>query len=178
MNLIVYFHGFGSNANSDKVRQLEAAFPNDIVLSWNIDHRDPDQSIKELCIKLDSTLIDGVHKYRKVVFVGTSLGAWYAKKLAEIYHAEMWLANPCFEPSKTLVELKVESEIANKYEKIIPPQTMVKYFLSKYDEVIDHSELITEVKPSLITIVDGETHRFHKRGFQLVMEDIEKYLSK
>jgi predicted esterase YcpF (UPF0227 family) len=90
----------------------------------------------------------------------------------------MWLANPCFEPSKTLVELKVESEIANKYEKIIPPETMVRYFFSKYDEVIDHSELITEVKPSLITIVDGETHRFNKRGFQLVMEDIEKYLSK
>lgn len=159
--LIVYCHGYGSSANTDKVRRL-AAVANSEVYAWNI-HIDPELSLPFLEDHIDGILVHDMHDEAELVFVGTSLGGWYASKLAEKYGARAIIVNPSYDPSNGLAKYDVNESIRSKYD-AMPILKNARYVIAKDDEVINFDELL----PKLPNVVMSETggHRFNGPEFE------------
>lgn len=127
--LIVYFHGFNSSPKTEKVNRLKLAFPDDYVYAFPI-NIDPDIANKDLEMAIDSVLIDHLNEDVEVIFVGTSLGAWWANKFGTLYHCPALLINPCEDPAKTLGLIK--------FMPMIYRPEHSAYFIAKHDEIIEH----------------------------------------
>lgn len=94
---IVYLHGFGSSGNSAKSDQLKSIFGEDHVIS-------PDLPIDpHAVIELINSLVHD-NKDFPLVFVGTSLGGFYAHYFSTKYDAPCILVNPSTEPHITMKE--------------------------------------------------------------------------
>ena len=86
--VIVYCHGYASSNKTDKVFRLKKMLPDAEVHAWNI-AIDPEISIPYLTGKIDLDILatNPLEENINLIFVGTSLGGWYASKLADIYKA-------------------------------------------------------------------------------------------
>ena len=165
--LIVYCHGYGSGANSSKLKVLQSAGFNAHCFEADID---PVDAVFHLTNKIDNLLIDHLNQDIELVFVGTSLGGWMASKLAKMYGAKAVIINPSVDPSTSLLKYGVSKEICEKYS-VFAPHEEHKYFFAKYDEVIDNqifSKNLTDAGFN-VTIVPDADHRFEKH-FGLVID--------
>lgn len=163
--LVVYCHGYGSSSNTDKVQRLRD-FGFD-VYAWDIDI-DPRVSIPYLENKIDDLLLDNIHHNIDLVFIGTSLGCWYASKLADAYGAKAILINPSYTPAKSLLRYGVSTDIASKYDNTVFDENDT-VIVAKDDEVIDHSDRdFSNAKAVILSETGG--HRFNGREFDLVKD--------
>lgn len=168
MNLIFYFHGYGSSPNTDKVARLREAFPNDEVLAPSIpvDYRTAD---RELSAFIMNALLDHM-TCGTIVFIGTSLGGYWAMSKAREFGVASVLINPSFDPAESLQKY---GENTN-HPRIHPLDTdrFAKYFFADVDEVIPNTAL-RKLVDDQATIVAGEDHRFNRHGFQLVIDHVK-----
>lgn len=170
-SLVVYFHGYGSSSNTDKVARLQDQLPNSKVVAFDIDVN-PKNSIPDLIKKIDQAIIN--EDVSTVIFVGTSLGAWYAGTLGEVYGVHSVLINPCLDPNTSLRKYNVaESICENYYELEALPSS--KYFCSLNDEVIDHSPLLSKNFPSM-SVYDKADHRFNGPEFEDVIQYVKDFV--
>jgi hypothetical protein len=172
--VIIYFHGYGSSAMSNKVDTLKEHFP--LTYSYDIG-ADPSVSLNSLSKNIDDLLLS--HKYLNdkelsLVFVGTSLGAWYAERLGLMYKAKMVLVNPCFSPSKTLSELGLDKSIADKYDDMSFDGDSI-VIIAEDDELIDFSPILDKISNKLIKSKTGG-HRFNGEEFNLVINHIKSII--
>lgn len=91
---ILYFHGFLSVGNGQKPRSIREAMPDAGVLS-------PDLVFDPL---VNRSIIAGLVQSLdrgSLIFVGTSLGGFWAHHAAQSYGCPCILVNPCVSPSRT-----------------------------------------------------------------------------
>lgn len=163
---IIYFHGYGSSPNTDKVTELRKHFSE--VHAFPIDV-DPDKSLPYLEEEIDHILASSINSEKPLVFVGTSLGAWYAGRLAKLYYTPAVLINPCWSFKAVKTDLGISEEIKAKYETLGFEYAVheTTFFLATNDEVID----FTNFHPSAKTIYnDKADHRFNGEPFEQVIE--------
>lgn len=173
--LIVYFHGYQSSSNSDKVNQLKSAFPEDYVYSFDADI-DPYIAIDDVDGKIESVLLDHMNEDIDIIFIGTSLGAWLAAELGNMYDVDCILINPVLNPSESLKKYNVPENIRGRYDQLtINPRS--KFFIAKNDEVIDHTELMKLLTEKNIKFyVDEEAnHRYNGNSFAKVIGKINEH---
>jgi predicted esterase YcpF (UPF0227 family) len=161
--LIVYFHGYGSNADSSKVNQLRSAGFD--VSSWDIDI-DPDISIPYLEDKIIDLLLNNLNADINLIFIGTSLGAWYAAKLGDSFYAPPILINPCYDPTNILSRHQLPKELLEKYHPIKFTNEHAVY-LGDNDEIIDYSGV--DFGNAVVHRIEGADHRFNEH-FSLVID--------
>lgn len=173
--LVFYFHGYGSSPDSTKVSRLREALSDCEVHSFPI-NIDPRVAIPELYEHIESVLLDEPHSEDSVLFVGTSLGAWYAGHLANLYGLPSILINPSCTPSVSLERYDIPVSIRGAYPDLVIPEN-AEVFLAERDEVLDHSEVMKFT--GRITVVEEANHRFDGEAFSMVIERIrEKMLDK
>lgn len=102
---IIYMHGFASVGNSPKSQALRAAFPNSTVHS-------PDLPIDPT--KIIAVISKIVHEATEfpIVFVGTSLGGFWANYFAHKFDAPCVLVNPSTVPVDTMTS-RIGTDIKN-----------------------------------------------------------------
>ena len=174
--IVVYFHGYGSSPASDKVNVLRErlkvpvhAFPQDIDL---------DVATPLIMHNIDMVLADKQHGESNVLFVGTSLGGWMASEMGAMYRIPAIVINPSCDPATSLSKYGVPQHIRSKYDRIkfSPNNT---YFFAANDEVIDNSNVVTDLlrwKYDVHVDFEGD-HRFNGRPFDRVIDTIkQKYL--
>lgn len=164
---IVYCHGYASSPNTDKVKELRKNFSE--VLAFPIDP-DPDVSIPFLEEEIDYHLLDNINSEKGLVFVGTSLGAWYAGRLACLYGCPAVLINPYYSSAAKKIDVGLPKELGEKYDALgfsFPENT--RFFLGTNDEVIDFSELVQKY-PAIWTQWCPAGHRFNGPEFQQVID--------
>lgn len=172
--LVIYFHGYNSSPNTDKVARLckESSF---LTYAFPI-HLDPSVAYPELVSKIDDVLMNFHNNENiKLVFVGTSLGGWWASKLAKEYGCKSIIINPSSEPANSLRKYDVPERICTQYEDISFPDNAT-YFFAKNDGLLDHTELIrmlTEQKKDVRIYKDGG-HRFNGASFEKVVDYIKE----
>lgn len=174
--LVVYFHGFGSFPESSKTDRLRESLSGEYeVHAFPIDI-DPEIALAELSEHIDSLLLEDMHRPDKVLFVGTSLGGWWASKLGELYDIPAIVINPSITPHTSLYKHKVSEEISLKYTPIV---TSVKneYFFGSRDKIIDSTEFrkTLDIIGAKYTVVDA-SHRFNGSEFELVIGKIHELL--
>jgi len=172
--MIVYFHGYGSSKTSDKVSRLKKD-PDFNVYSFNIDI-DPEVAYAELIHNIDMALIEDLHNPEEVVFVGTSLGGWWASKMADLYKCKAVIINPSIFPETSLLKHGVSADICSKYHPLITNMNY-KYFFARYDEVIDSKTFMEGLIDSGydVTVDDKANHRFGGESFERVVEYIKAF---
>lgn len=171
-NVIVYFHGYGSNPKSHKVAMLKS-LPNVEVFAYTA-NIDPDIAVTEVSENIDRMLLDDTVNDVNIIFIGTSLGAWLASKLAYTYCVKTVLINPSVTPHITLKRYGIPDDICNKYTPLIPSFTD-KFIFAEDDVVIDNTAfrnfLITTGYD--VTVVPSGGHRFSGDTFkQYVMDEL------
>lgn len=162
--IVFYFHGYGSNPNSDKVNQLvEAGLE---TCSWAI-NIDPDISVPYLEEKILSVILDHLHEPIELYFVGTSLGAWYADKLGQLFESDnVILINPSYDPRNSLHKYGVNDLVSSKYDPIRFGKNH-RVYIGTNDEVIDFTDF--DFGEAKVTYVEGADHRF-KEHFKIVID--------
>jgi predicted esterase YcpF (UPF0227 family) len=167
--IVVYFHGFGSSAQTDKVQQLrDAGFE---THAWDI-YVDPLISQNELLDKIDSMLLDDMHNECKFFFVGTSLGAWYASLLGHLYGIKTILINPSYNPKESLAKYGVDQKILDNYFIGIDFSPKQKVFIGTNDKIIDFTNV--DFNGADVTYIEGGDHRFNKK-FHHVIDYIKDF---
>lgn len=169
--MIIYLHGFNSsaNVNSDKVKLL-STIDEVYVAKYDSFHSYTD---------IFKDLTDAVEGFKNKVFVGTSLGGFYASKLAKHYSAPAVCINPCINPHISLRPLTnipmtnyidgavkhLTSDVCNSYDshEISEKSTFSVnplLLLDRDDELLD-SEFTAETLKSWETVIfEGGNHRF------------------
>lgn len=176
---VIYFHGFASSPNGSKVDLLrQAGF---IVSAPEIDI-DPDIAEPYLIefIKQESVRNSGID--RQCIFVGTSLGGYWAARMGELFEGAAVLINPAMHPENSLRKfIGPYVNYATGEQKILTEDIVAKYanypsagshryrayFIAKHDTVIE-----TPDEGSLF-VYDSDDHR----GMSF-FGDVIKYLKK
>lgn len=169
--LVFYFHGYASSPATDKVARLKEHFPDTFAFPINID---PDVSVPYLEDQIEHTLYGHVQDHNTVVvFVGTSLGAYYAAEMASIFpSSKLILINPPVEVGDALVSLGVDPEIAGKYSFTDTDQAD-RVFLATHDELFHYEEDIDKwSKKENVVFLEGR-HRFNGPEFDEVIAYIK-----
>lgn len=172
--IIIYFHGYNSSPNSDKVERLRQ-IPDSIVHAFPASV-DPDVAIDSVGNEILNVLLDRIHTDDQIVFVGTSLGGWLASKLATMYDVPAILINPSFNPAITLERYDVPVEVRNRYKPIVPRMFKDVYFFAEQDDVIPNEEMRGALRMLGGTVFVDKTadHRFNGEPFEEVCKYIER----
>jgi hypothetical protein len=150
--LVVYFHGLGGSPNSSKVKDLrDAGF---LVEAPSIPV-DPVKAEATLDDFLDRVITKHYYdgSFTKVVFVGTSLGGFWAARMGEKWDATQVLVNPAMSPEislkkyldsgyvdyQTNTSKSMTCEIVESFNKYSSKGSLVNrhFFIAKNDQVVD-----------------------------------------
>lgn len=190
MATIVFLHGFGSVGDSPKSQQLKSAFPKDTVLAPNLPN-DPDA-----VVALVSELL--VRYHEPLLFVGTSLGGFWANYFGKKFEATAILINPSITPSERAKEyigktinnyatgepITTTQETVDGFarcEKEINESTVnnpIQVFIAANDEVLDYRKAIMypPFRNKCRLFLDGG-HRFEKHWDAVVVRYIWQLLN-
>lgn len=165
MHTIVYFHGLGSSAKTDKVQWLQERFPHDKVLAFDAS-LDPIIAMWDVGNSILLSLVDD-HSDGDLIFIGTSLGAWLANELSNEFKCRAILINPSYNP-----------KFPGYHKMELGGLERKTFIIDRLDTVIDHSELICDLGDANIKYADGAGHQFSGKEFFVMMDDLAKELQK
>lgn len=189
--MIVYLHGFGSSGASNKVDALRERFGTENVWSPDLPF-DPHEVIKLVV----NFVTENRHNLGKLVFVGTSLGGFYASYFAHKFDAPAILVNPSCKPSDTLRKrLGVNRNYATNEEFMVELAhldymdymreyinreyngALINLYVAKDDDVIPY-EIPLEYYRHTATkvVVDTGGHRFTE-NWDMVMDRVNEILT-
>lgn len=191
-DLIVYFHGFGSSPYGDKVRAMRDKYDGRATFLAPV--LGPDGDWTEHTVK--NLLKYALEKADKALFVGTSLGGFWANYYGEMFDVTRALINPCLDPKLQLVRhvgttvqigdnapFDFTQKMLDGYPDAQTPEQWVNYntwhFLDLNDPVVDNTVLQSWImarglQNRAVYTHDGD-HRFATR-FHLVENFIESWL--
>jgi predicted esterase YcpF (UPF0227 family) len=154
---IVYFHGYGSNSGTDKVQGLKDAGFDVVAPDIPILYSDAVAYLNKFIVDLGTT---------DLIFVGTSLGAFWAETMGTKFIVPVVLINPSCTPSDTLKrynDSKLSAFQLSKYKDLNPQKGLPRIvILAKDDEVLDY-HVAADLFKSKAQVVFCESggHRFN-----------------
>lgn len=97
--MIVYLHGFNSTGtDSGKFTELVKGLPDIDIYAPTYPSNNPDEAIRII-----SELVENNRdEYDELMFIGTSMGGYFAQYLGRKYDAKVVLINPAINPAITL----------------------------------------------------------------------------
>jgi len=194
--MIIYLHGFASTGASSKVDMLRDKFGTERVLSPDLPF-DPKEVHSLIQSKISAYFYNGsLQKAQKLIFVGTSLGAFYANYFGHLYDSPAVLVNPSPDPGLSLysklgtnVNYITKEEfmvsiahldklsLMRKYVRENYAGPLVNLFVAKDDDVIPY-EYVLESFPyyNSLTVTEDGGHRFTKHWDKVVqrVDEISK----
>ena len=145
-NTILYFHGFNSSSDSDKAQEFKKFIENN-TSQTKIIIPDLEDDFKEAHKQIE-TLID--INSPNILYMGSSLGGYYALYFAQLYKSKSVLINPAIAPLNDFeIHLGKNENYAtgNKF-------TILKDDIS-YIRSLHHKKIL-EPKNNLILLESGD----------------------
>ena len=172
-NTILYFHGFKSSSDSGKAQDFRKFIENQ-TSQTKILIPDLEDSFQEANKQIEDLISENAPN---ILFMGSSLGGYYALYFAQLYKTKSVLINPAIPPLKDFeIHLGKNENYAtgNKFtitkndisyirtlyhKKISEPKNHLILLESK-DEILNYIETTSYFKGSLIDIVYGGNHSY------------------
>jgi uncharacterized protein len=159
MQTIIYFHGYNSSSRSRKAQELKQYF--DVFApDIPIDPVSASTVLFDFCSNVLKT-------HQSIVFVGTSLGGYWAHTMAQQFASSCVLINPSCTPAETLAKYKDctlnEVQLAGYNPVVVDTNAQKTVILSVNDTVLDYHiayELFKERQHCKIVLDYQENHRF------------------
>lgn len=188
--MICYLHGFASSGVSSKVDMLRKRFGDNQVVAPNLPF-DPNEVYTLVNDIVREKYYKDVSSNRRLIFVGTSLGAFYANYFGHLFDCPAVLVNPSVRPSETLkARLGVNKNYMSGEEFLVSiahldtldsmksyisenyTGNLINLFLAKDDEVIPYKIALEEFKfANHICVTEDGGHRYDK-NWNLVVDKI------
>jgi len=170
---ILYFHGFASSSNSNKAKILKKYISKNYK-NAEIIIPDIDNNFK-LAVNQIHDLIDNAK--HPIVFIGSSLGGYYASYFSSKFKTKSVLINPAIPPLKDFEIYLGENENYSTGEKFIITPEDIRYIrkmsykkysnaentyvlLESGDEVLNYKETTKYFSGSYLDIVYGGSHSY------------------
>lgn len=168
MTTIVYLHGFASVGDSEKSQAIRKRFPDCKVIA-------PDLS--PMCME-EVFKILYADPHDDYVFVGTSLGGFWANLMAHLTNSKAVIVNPSITPSRSLPREPVFNHVTKKlvkvteddFAQIVGAESLlarlydgkhIHLFVAKDDDVIPFEQTVRTLKdPASLTITEDGGHRY------------------
>lgn len=184
--MIIYLHGFGSSGNSQKADALKAVFGADQVFAPDLPI-DPSEAIDLISEKVFDWY-ETRETNDRLVFVGTSLGGFYATYFAHYFDALAVVVNPSSQPHETLKKVlgrNINCVTAEEFWLTLAHLDKLKFmrgyltnnysgalihlFVAKDDEVIPYQQMLDWYQYTASTHIE-ETggHRFTEHWNKVV----------
>ncbi len=130
MKHVIYFHGFASGPNSGKVLELRKHYES--VFAPFIPYRfDEDVLVDQIKTFLKTNSKPG----DQILFVGTSLGGYWASLMAEAFDGRAVVFNPSVDPSEDLMKYLGNNVNYSTGNPFILKEDAVKSFVKLTDSV-------------------------------------------
>ena len=170
---ILYFHGFKSSSDSGKAQEFKNFIENHtsqtsiVIPDLDDDFKNANNQIKNLINEIESNIL----------FMGSSLGGYYALYFAQLYKSKSVLINPAIAPlSDFEIHLGKNENYAtgNKFtiskddisyvrslhhKKILEPKNNL-ILLESGDEILNYAESSSYFRGSYIDIFYGGNHSY------------------
>ena len=170
---ILYFHGFASSSNSNKAKILKKCISKNYK-NAEIIIPDIDNNFK-LAVNQIHDLIDNAK--HPIVFIGSSLGGYYASYFSSKFKTKSVLINPAIPPLKDFEMYLGENENYSTGEKFIITPEDIRYIrkmsykkyanakntyvlLESGDEVLNYKEAAKYFSGSYLDIIYGGSHSY------------------
>ncbi|HAW45259.1 MAG TPA: hypothetical protein DCW60_02800 [Sutterella sp.] len=181
---LIYLHGLASSPKSAKGQILEA-FAKEKGFAFEA----PDLNFEPKRVR---NILDALVKDidpSQTVFVGSSLGGFYATYVCETCGARGILLNPACEPWATIEahvgerlqgpegEIEIQASFGEDLRDMaLVPTSSGRYFvmLSTGDEVLDWHDALRKYARFATHVIEGETHRID--GFAKYLTIIEQFI--
>jgi hypothetical protein len=143
---IFYFHGFNSGEQSSTFKRIKAAFPNTQMVKYNF--MEYGKAYHEIYTFLDSQKKDGTN----TIFIGSSLGGYWANLFCSVFGIQTILINPSLKPSESLLKYVGQEFIYNGVTYLFKEENAKGYtdnlfriyprvvFIGQKDEVVNYHE--------------------------------------
>tara|TARA_Y100001970_G_scaffold275759_2_gene377429 strand:- start:41 stop:616 length:576 start_codon:yes stop_codon:yes gene_type:complete len=185
---ILYFHGFASSSDSDKARIIKS-YISKVSKKINMITPDLSNNFKEANNQINKLIDENKKDY---VFMGSSLGGYYANFFGSINNSKVILINPAIPPLKGFEEYLGENQNYSTGEKFIVTKEDIKFLrsleikelnnqknilvlLESGDEVLNFIETVKYFQGSNIDITFGGNHSYESVNTKL--EKIVKFLN-
>lgn len=172
-NTILYFHGFKSSSDSGKAQEFKNFIKNHtsqtkiVIPDLDDDFKKANKQIKNLINENE----------KRIFFMGSSLGGYYALYFAELYKTKSVLINPAIPPlkdfeihlgknenyatgNKFIISKDDISYIRSLHHKRILDPTNHLILLESGDEILDYIKTVSYFKESPMDIFYGGNHSY------------------
>lgn len=172
-NTILYFHGFKSSSDSGKAQEFKNFIKNHtsqtkiVIPDLDDDFKKANKQIKNLINENE----------KRIFFMGSSLGGYYALYFAELYKTKSVLINPAIPPlkdfeihlgknenyatgNKFIISKDNISYIRSLHHKRILDPTNHLILLESGDEILDYIKTVSYFKESPMDIFYGGNHSY------------------
>lgn len=164
MTTFIYLHGFNSASTDANPKIAALKKIGDVIPISYISVGSRDQAYMSISRRLPEDFLDLLER-DQVIFVGTSLGAYWAARFARTFQTGSILINPCVDPFESLAKYAgkeftnyVTGEVREfsfdaheSYEGAYIPRTLFRLrplmLLAMDDEVIDSKETLRNFEP-------------------------------
>ena len=170
---ILYFHGFASSSNSNKAKILKKYISKNYK-NAEIIIPDIDNNFK-LAVNQIHDLIDNAK--HPIVFIGSSLGGYYASYFSSKFKTKSVLINPAIPPLKDFEMYLGENENYSTGEKFVITPEDIRYIrkmsykkyanakntyvlLESGDEVLNYKDAAKYFSGSYLDIIYGGSHSY------------------
>jgi hypothetical protein len=184
--MIIYLHGFNSGGNANKARWLREHVRPIVLFSPTYEPHHAHNTVRDLR-KFIARLVRENPQDKKLMFIGSSLGGFWAQFLAPEFDAKLVLINPSVRPDITLAphtgrypneatggetvltaddvaalrDYRVENEKNRGQGQDADPCSSTLLLLDEADEILDSREAVAAFRGCDRTIVyPGGSHRF------------------
>ena len=123
---ILYFHGFASSSDSDKARIIKS-YISKVSKKINMITPDLSNNFKEANNQINKLIDENKKDY---VFMGSSLGGYYANFFGSINNSKVILINPAIPPLKGFEEYLGENQNYSTGERFIVTKEDIKFLRS------------------------------------------------
>ena len=184
---IHYYHGFKSSGDSTKAKAIES-FITQNTKNIDINILDIKDDISDAIEQMNSV----INSEDNNIFMGSSLGGYYATHFANKYNAKSIMINPAIHPLENFEVYLGENEnydTGNKFnitkndikllrslapKKIKNPHKIL-VLLESGDEILDYKMTISYFRGANIDIFLGGDHSYS--SFELKLEKIKKFIN-
>jgi predicted esterase YcpF (UPF0227 family) len=174
--VVIYFHGMGSSGTTSEkaafLRKYYTVYAPDIPMGYY-------QAMEHLLSFVKDVLI--AHRLQNVVLVGSSLGGYWASRMADCFRLPCVLINPSCNPGPRLPAYGYAEE-SKDYAPLAPIADDLSriVLLSTNDEVLDYTEAykVFDQCASVRLFADGG-HRFENHDANIlraIVDSEEPYI--
>lgn len=117
--VVIYFHGLGGTADSEKAQKLAQLLPDvkliTLDLTGPMGYSTSDKIKKKVVAAINSLDLSTL---KKVVFAGISLGGFFAHYMGEQFDVPYVIVNPVVYPEEQLAPLSVDPRLLADFSKL------------------------------------------------------------